>query len=80
MTNNENRKSNENRKPVIAEEVNQKDLLTRSEAAFYIGICLASFAKIQNRIPQVRIGRNVRFYKKDIDTYLMENCYERPAQ
>lgn len=71
---------NENRKPITAEEVNQKDLLTRGEAAFYIGVCISTFAKIQSRIPQIRIGKNVRFYKKDIDTYLMENHYERPAQ
>ncbi len=47
-----------------------KEILTRKEAADYIGICLSSFAKIQNQISQIKIGRNVRFYKKDIDIFL----------
>lgn len=58
----------------------EKEIFTRKQAAEYIGICLASFAKIQNKIPQIRIGKNVRFFKNDIDIYLKENCYEKPSE
>lgn len=53
-----------------------KEILTRKEAADYIGICLSSFAKIQNQISQIKIGRNVRFYKKDIDIFLEKKKVE----
>ena len=53
-----------------------KEILTRKEAADYIGICLSSFAKIQNQISQIKIGRNVRFYKKDIGIFLEKKKVE----
>ena len=57
-----------------------KEILTRKEAADYIGICLSSFAKIQNQISQIKIGRNVRFYKKDIDIFLEKKKVEGHEQ
>lgn len=47
-----------------------KEIMTRKEAAAYIGISLAKFAQIQNDIVQIRIGKNVRFRKSEIDKYL----------
>lgn len=46
------------------------ELLTRKEAAEYIGVSLATFAKFQKEITQIRIGRNVRFRKSALDEYL----------
>lgn len=47
-----------------------REIMTRKEAADYIGICLTSFSKIQHEIPQIRIGKNVRFKKTDIENWL----------
>lgn len=47
-----------------------KEIMTRKEAAAYIGISLASFAKIQKDIKSIHIGKSIRFRKDQIDVYL----------
>lgn len=44
--------------------------LTRQQAADYIGVCIATFKKIQKDIRAIRIGRRVFFDVKDLDAYL----------
>lgn len=51
-----------------------KSIMTRKEAAEYMGICLASFAKIQHKIKCIRLGRSIRFRKIDIDAFLEEEA------
>lgn len=55
-----------------------KEIMTRKEAANYIGVSLSTFAKFQNEIKQIRIGKNVRFRKSEIDKFLTtkEGIYE----
>lgn len=48
-----------------------KEIMTRKEAAEYIGVSLSKFAQFQNEINQIRIGKNVRFRKSEIDKYLI---------
>lgn len=47
-----------------------REIMTRKEAAEYIGISLAAFAKLQNEIPHIKLGKSVRFFKKHIDEFL----------
>lgn len=54
----------------------EKEVFTRKEAAEYIGISLSTFAKIQNKIKQIRIGKSVRFFKKDINEFLEKSKIE----
>lgn len=45
--------------------------MTRQEAADYLQISLSTFAKnIQSELPRIKLGKNVRFRKSDIDKYL----------
>lgn len=62
-----------------AEIIKYKDILTKQEAASYMGICLSSFIKLQDRLPQIKIGKSIRFLKSDIEKFVLESCYERPA-
>lgn len=56
-----------------------KEIMTRKEAAVYLGISLSQFAAtIQPNVKQIRIKRNVRFRKSDIDEYLEKSCLYSP--
>lgn len=55
---------------LIGGHMETKEIMTRKEAAAYIGISLASFAKIQKDIKSIHIGKSIRFRKDQIDVYL----------
>lgn len=46
------------------------EILTKQEAAKYLGISLSTLKKIQKNIRLIKLGRLVRFDKKDLDAYL----------
>lgn len=54
-------------------------LLTRREAAAYIGVqpnTLATWACTQRYdLPYVKVGRNVRYRKQDLDAFIQRNTH-----
>lgn len=54
-------------------------LLTRQEAAAYIGVqpnTLATWACTQRYdLPYVKVGRNVRYRKQDLDAFIQRNLH-----
>jgi excisionase family DNA binding protein len=48
----------------------ENEIFTRKQAAEYMKVCIATFAKLQKQIPHIKFGKNVRFYKSDIDAFL----------
>ena len=48
-------------------------LLTKEEAAKYLGVCIATMTKIQKDIIHVKIGRRVLFQKSDLNAYI-DSC------
>lgn len=49
-------------------EIKRKELLTRNEAAFYLGVCLTVLDRLD--IPRYKFRRNVRYKKSDVDFWL----------
>lgn len=48
-----------------------EELMTREEAAEYLGICLSTFDRqVLKNIPFFRIGRIIRIRKIDLDNYI----------
>lgn len=54
-----------------------KEIMTRQEAAEYLGVSLSHFSTFQNQIKQLRLGANVRFRKIDIDEFVEQNMQKR---
>lgn len=46
------------------------DILSREQAAEYLGMSLSSFKKYQKEIPHIQLGRLVKFDVNDLDNYL----------
>ncbi|GBR75996.1 helix-turn-helix MerR-family like proteins [Candidatus Termititenax persephonae] len=55
-----------------------KEVMSRKETAGYLGICLNTLAYLP--IPQIRIGRSVKYRKLDINTWLEARAKEGAAQ
>jgi hypothetical protein len=55
----------------------EKEILARKEAAAYLGICLNTLACLP--IPQIRIGRSVKYRRLDIDRWLEAKARESEA-
>ncbi|URF05062.1 helix-turn-helix domain-containing protein [Cupriavidus campinensis] len=65
--------------PSTTPSSNPGHLLTRQEAAAYIGVqpnTLATWACTQRYdLPYVKVGRNVRYRKQDLDAFIQRNLH-----
>lgn len=53
----------------------QTDWLTRKQASLYIQVGISTLDTCIH-IKKYKIGKSVRYNKKDLDDYLMANCVE----
>jgi predicted DNA-binding transcriptional regulator AlpA len=59
-------------------QVQNKEILSREEAATFLGICKTTLDKLT--IPRIKIRRRVLYQKKELDQWLSQNIQIRGEQ